>query len=77
MSVINMSIINIAICAAILAVLYGAIMSKWIVSLPSGNTKMKEIAGQFKKEPQHYLARQYKNNQFSWGNFGYSYLLLY
>ena len=45
MSLVDYPVINIAIGAAILAVFYGLVMSKWIINLPAGNAKMKEIAG--------------------------------
>jgi K(+)-stimulated pyrophosphate-energized sodium pump len=50
----------IAIGAATLAVVYGALMSKWITDLPSGNARMQEIAGAIEQGARAYLTRQYQ-----------------
>ena len=60
MSITEFSVVQIALVAAILAVLYGALMSKWIIGLPAGNAKMKSIAEAIQKGASAYLARQYK-----------------
>ena len=48
-----------ALICAVIAVIYGAAMTRWILSLPSGNEKMQEIAQAIQVGASAYLNRQY------------------
>ena len=52
--------LNIIIAAGFLAILYGYIVSKQILSASSGNKKMREIANAIQVGARAYLNRQYK-----------------
>ncbi len=48
-----------ALVCAIAALLYGAVSIKWILGLPTGNERMREIAAAVQEGAQAYLNRQY------------------
>src|SRR6185312_12100350 len=49
----------IAIGCAMAALLYGVVSIKWIVALPSGNERMRDIATAIQQGASAYLNRQY------------------
>ncbi|HHK60531.1 MAG TPA: sodium-translocating pyrophosphatase, partial [Desulfobacterales bacterium] len=51
--------LTIAIVCALLALVYGAISVRWILSLPMGNERMQEIARAVQEGASAYLNRQY------------------
>ncbi len=48
-----------ALVAAVLALLYGIMSIKWVVSLPTGNDRMRAISAAVQEGAQAYLKRQY------------------
>jgi K(+)-stimulated pyrophosphate-energized sodium pump len=48
-----------ALCCALVAIGYGILSTRWIISLPSGNDKMRSIAAAIQEGAQAYLNRQY------------------
>src|SRR5213596_1863400 len=48
-----------AIACAFIAIVYGVLQARWIVSLPAGNARMQEIAAAVREGASTYLKRQY------------------
>lgn len=49
----------IALACAIMAIIYGAFASKWVLAQPSGSERMREIASAIQQGASAYLHRQY------------------
>jgi len=55
-----MTVIGIAMACGVLAVLYGIITSRQVLSAPAGNAQMQEIAAAVQEGARAYLTRQYR-----------------
>ena len=47
------------ICGAV-AVVYGVLLIRWLLALPAGDEKMREVAGAVQEGAKAYLGRQYR-----------------
>ncbi len=54
-----MSLIEISIGLALLAIVYGFVVGRWVLGSPAGNQTMQDIAGAIQEGAQAYLKRQY------------------
>lgn len=54
------NIIYYALGAGVLALVYGGVLTNWIIKLPAGDGKMKGIAHAIQEGANAYMARQYK-----------------
>ncbi|MDY0021277.1 sodium-translocating pyrophosphatase [Arenimonas caeni] len=52
--------LHIAIACAVVAILYGIVVARWIVGQPAGNERMQQIAAAVQEGAGAYLSRQYR-----------------
>ena len=55
-----MNLVTISILLGLVAVVYGIVTSRQVLSAPAGNEKMQEIAAAIQEGAQAYLGRQYR-----------------
>ena len=49
-----------AVICALGAVVYGVLLIRWLLALPAGDEKMREVAGAVQEGAKAYLGRQYR-----------------
>jgi K(+)-stimulated pyrophosphate-energized sodium pump len=49
-----------AVICALVAVVYGVLLIRWLLALPAGDAKMREVAGAVQEGAKAYLGRQYR-----------------
>jgi K(+)-stimulated pyrophosphate-energized sodium pump len=55
----NVSLVEISIGLALLAIVYGFVVGRWVLGSEAGNQTMQDIAGAIQEGAQAYLKRQY------------------
>jgi K(+)-stimulated pyrophosphate-energized sodium pump len=49
-----------AVLCALVAIVYGAVLIRWLLALPAGDAKMQEVSGAVQEGARAYLNRQYR-----------------
>ena len=56
----NEHAVLIALVCGVITVLYGLILTRWVLSKPDGDDKMRKIAAAIQEGASAYLSRQYR-----------------
>ncbi len=59
-SFVSDNAVLIAVICGIIAVVYGVLLIRWLLALPAGDDKMREVAGAVQEGAKAYLGRQYR-----------------
>ena len=59
-SFVSDNAILVAVICGLVAVVYGAVLIRWLLALPAGDAKMQEVAGAVQEGARAYLNRQYR-----------------